>query len=64
MVAAWLRLERYREELVRICETIADELSSNRAVREEWDASSRTWRRAYLSESKESSKKESRSIGK
>lgn len=46
--ATLLRLERYREELIRICETVAEELDTNRQARDAWQRASIDWRRAYV----------------
>ncbi len=45
----WQRIERYRRDLIDLCDEVVDELEENRRTREQWHAYTRIWKRIWLS---------------
>lgn len=44
----WKRIERYRRDLIDLCDRVSGDMDRNRQVREEWHAYTRVWKRVWL----------------
>ena len=44
----WERIERFRAELIELCDEVTGEMDHNRRAREEWHAYTRVWKRLWL----------------
>lgn len=44
----WQRIERFRRDLIDLCEQVTGEMDQNRRTREAWHAYTRVWKRVWL----------------